>query len=786
MFPYIHAVSCAFLIGIWIGEVWVRQLDPNGAYISIWWWIAGENILLFILFRLLKGNINVIFLLAASLCLGITRLAIENEQANSDPLIPFRTKHISLIGKVQGRVSSPCSFPLQVTNIVINSKVHPIKSTLLIRSKDETVCNNINEGYTIQIRGILLAPKEKRNPGELSQRIFLLKDRLYHILWAREPPYILDSNPPPFPYNLIAKTRFQINHFATALTPFPFNSLLLGITIGQQSSIPQNIKDEFQYSGTTHLLVASGSNVSIVMSIVLTFLFLATRSRAPSLWKIFIAAIAVILYALLVGAEPSIWRASIMALIAFTALLTNSEKESLIALFVSGIILTANQPFVLFDLSFQLSFLSVLGIVLLSPRIMAILKPFPSWLTLPIAITLAAQLAITPVAIYYFQRLSLIAPIANLIAVPLATVILVATVITFFVSLIAWPIAQGLSFWTNAALWCMQKWISLCANLPGASLQTQAPTPWFFLIYYFLLLLWISWPNISAKAKISAACLILSLILLKIIFYQPPDFQTVFLDVGQGDAAVVFLHNKAITLLIDGGRANSSRYLIRFLQREGVKKIDYLILTHPHLDHLEGLLPVLDSFKVRRILQPDIPSLSLQYKTFLRKAATNNIPISYIHSKDKIFISPKSVLHILWPPKSLLTNTSSPINNNSLVMKLYYKDVTILFSGDIEKEAETLVWKEYRHNIRATILKVPHHGSIKGSLPPFIAATRPKISVISVGELNSYGHPHPATLATLERLSNQLYRTDQNGALVVESNGKEVWCRPMTGPTYYQ
>lgn len=276
------------------------------------------------------------------------------------------------------------------------------------------------------------------------------------------------------------------------------------------------------------------------------------------------------------------------------------------------------------------------------------------------------------------------------------------------------------------------------------------------------------------KYKISLAVFSLIIVLLPICFrFLVPSgevFCVVFLDVGQGDC--IFLKTPSgHTILVDGGgetkRSESTlgRWTLEpFLRHEGINTIDIVILTHPHEDHVQGLLPVLDDFKVRMVLEPGIPHGSKSYREFLSKVENRHIQYRRATRGQVIDFGDGVKAQILNPTSCRLYGTSDDFNNNSVVLRFSYGKSSLLLTGDAGIEAEESILSS-NIRVKSDILKIGHHGSRSATSEAWLDAVSPKYAVISVGKHNSFGHPSTQVLSTISDKNIVLYRTDINGAI---------------------
>ena len=270
-----------------------------------------------------------------------------------------------------------------------------------------------------------------------------------------------------------------------------------------------------------------------------------------------------------------------------------------------------------------------------------------------------------------------------------------------------------------------------------------------------------------------------ALVLLWAVVVQQPDrrLHLRVLDVGQGDA-LLLTTPAGHTILVDGG-PDAGRTLghlghyLPFWQR----RIDLLVLTHPHEDHLGGLVEVPARYEIGQVLETPYTLTNPLETAWLGELQTQRVPTTAAVRGMTVEVEPELALHVLAPDRDLLRGTHSDINNSSVVLRLVYQQVSMLLAGDIESEsgARLLAEASATAPLDATVLKVPHHGSASGLSDPLLAAIHPQLALVSVGADNPYGHPAPATLAALATAHTPVYRTDLNGTIDVSSDGAHLW-----------
>lgn len=248
-----------------------------------------------------------------------------------------------------------------------------------------------------------------------------------------------------------------------------------------------------------------------------------------------------------------------------------------------------------------------------------------------------------------------------------------------------------------------------------------------------------------------------------------------FIDVGQGDCILVISPNGSV-MLIDAGETTAGQKIVSYIKKSGITTIDKLVTTHPHADHIGGMQAVLNNFEVKKVYDSGFPHTTKTYENLLTKIDEKNIGFEIAQRGKQIDLDNNLVIDILHP-----TSTMKDINNNSIVLRITYDDVSFMLTGDAEKEAEEMILS-HSPNLQSQILKVGHHGSNTSTSSEFLNAVKPKITIIQVGKNNTYGHPTEEILSRLNSLGIEIYRNDLQGDIVVKTDGKtySVNTQPFT------
>jgi competence protein ComEC len=444
-------------------------------------------------------------------------------------------------------------------------------------------------------------------------------------------------------------------------------------------------------------------------------------------------------------------------------------------------------PGALFDLSFQLSFMAVLSLgyvienrkqdqpALPELRNKGVITRAVEQIKTGLLMTTAAVLGTAPIIALVFKQFPLYSPLTNLIVTPLVCfIILPLGFFTGFAALFFNISSMPLSPLTDAATHFSLRLIKLFSDIPYANLHIPDPSFSIIALYYLgLLFIFIN----GTKWRFLPLLLVLCVYMIS-PYLSDDSFKVTFLDVGQGDSALVELPDKRV-MLIDGGKYEPDmgrRVIAPHLWSKGIRRVDYLVATHPHPDHFGGFLYLMNNFKIGEIWLNG--EMSPESEIFFEKVKENKIHYE-IKRRGDLLEADKYKVHVLHPYDDFFADSErgdfSNYNSGSLVIKIESDKASILFTGDIEAEAEESL-TPLRKWLKSDIIKVPHHGGRTSSSEEFIEEVAPKAAVISVGRYNAYNHPNPATLERYKAAGARIYRTDIDGAVIVnlKDNGYSV------------
>ncbi|MBI5582312.1 MAG: DNA internalization-related competence protein ComEC/Rec2 [Deltaproteobacteria bacterium] len=591
--------------------------------------------------------------------------------------------------------------------------------------------------------------------------------------------------------------------------PFPINGLAQALITGDQSKIPREVREAFSRAGVSHLLAFSGLNLTLVGGLsYYLFRFLFSLSETLLLiinvrkWALIGTFFPVLGYTLLAGMGPSAARALVMVGMVITALLLNKYSDLLNSLALAALILLLISPEALFLPSFQLSFLAVWAIGTLLPRIFNPDSPwagrgnsfirrgaFYLWGTF--CVSLVCQLATAPAVAWWFHQVSLIGLISNLILVPLTGIL--ATPMGLLALILA-PVFSPLS---SLLFWVMQLMLQwtlgltrFFADLPLAFLIVPRPAFGEIGFFYLTLVFLFNWSKITRPAwwvSLSSLGMVLFFFSPQIKDFFSPPFRATFLDVGHG-SSILMEFPQGEKMLVDGGGSFNpefdlgERVVGPFLWNKKITRLEVVVLTHPHPDHLNGLPFILSKFKVRELWMNGDRADSPAFQRLEELIKQNKIPVVYpapgwSRSYSNVRVE---VLHS--PLESPIKKESASLsfhgqNNASLVLRLSYKDQHVLLPADIEAETEKSLLQR-PDSLPSQILQVPHHGSLTSSTIPFIEAVRPAYAIFSARPSPRLPLPRSEVIERYRERGAALFRTDRDGAVTcdLKTKGWEIEC----------
>lgn len=681
-------------------------------------------------------------------------------------------------------------FAFELEEVCIDSLCRPVSGQVLVAARGLDLHADLGDRLTL--RGQLQRPSPARNPGAFDYRAYLELESIHFLLALRRPEQVVagEKHPGPWLFEwVVLPVRHAVEESITRNLSGGPAGLLLGVLLGEKHALPDELRQDFRLTGLTHALVVSGLNVALV---VLFFLTAFKLCRIPERLALLLTLGAVALFALVTGLQAPVVRAGLMAGALLLGRLWQRPGEVYNGLGLAALIILGWQPASLLSLSFQLSFVATLSLVALSRPIAAF---FPAawrthpwageWVLLPLCACLAAQAGTAPLLAWHFNQFSPISLLANLVVLPLLNLALALGMLTALTGWCLPLVATAFNGSNYLVLELAIHLVDLFAGMPYASVSLARPGP-VALVCWVLLCFCLAFARRPAARRIA---LYTALVWGNTAVWAPrlrtPQLEVFFLDVGQGDAALVRLPDGR-ALLIDGGERSpdfdqGERVILPVLRHLGIDRLEAVVASHPHNDHIGGLIAVLEGVEVGHYLDNGQDCDTWTARRLRELVREKGIDYRALAAGDSLALGVVGGL-VLHPGAGFVSGSGQEpaggFNNGSVVLRLSYGEVDLLFAGDAEDDAEAalLGWGE---RLRCEVLKVPHHGSPTSSDSAFVAAVRPQVAVVSVGQHNKFHHPSPKVMARYEQQGVQVLRTDQRGAVVLRTDGRNLEWRTL-------
>jgi len=730
-------------------------------------------------------------------------------QGNRHPsrLIPLANLYKSVI--IEGTIIDPpkiidgkiAKINLRAQELILKEDTVPIDEYIVVTVYNHTP--RFKAGDKIRFPTRLRPFKNFNNPGNYNYEEAMRLKGLTCSASVSDGRRIvpMGSGYLPFPRDLIETIQKPVRDlFKKELDARDF-ALFRALILGERQGIDPGLREPFNRTGLGHMLAVSGLHIGLVAWAAF-FLFKWVLSRSYRLaleidvrkMAAFLTAFPVIGYTLLTGFQVSSQRAMIMILAFLGSLILGREREVWSTLALAGLIILFLDPNALFSISFQLSFMAVIGILWLTPAILdkfhytdnsqqekiSILNRLLAYFTGLVAVTASATIFLIPITCYYFHRISLVSIPANLTTVPILGMWIIPLGL---LSAVALPFSSNVSsFFLNLGAWGLNKMMTIIefwSHIPWSSIWTITPNLFeTFLFYSFIL--GIFFFKRRRWAKIGVA-LIATLILSDVAYwvYQVRfnrDLEVAFLDVGQGNAALVaFPGGKK--MIIDGGGFSRGSFdvgkmvVAPYLWHKKISEIDYMVLSHPQADHMNGLRFIAKIFRPKEFWYngDEVETATFrELKTIIKTGKIRRLLPGDL--RDGIEINGVRV-NILHPDPDgqplILEKDGKWLNNNSLVLKIAYRGKTFLFPGDLEKQGEEVLVSNAGERVKSDILLSPHHGSKTSSSREFLEMVQPGICIISSREGSSGNFPHQTVLDRLRHMGCRIIRISRSGAVEI-------------------
>jgi competence protein ComEC len=778
-----------FMVGISVGWQWNISL-----------WVSAGGMVLLVLAVLLLNRESIqrsVTLVCLLITAGLVKSTVDGKDLAPDNISnSIQTgRKVGIIARITDapRLSArSVRFVVEAESITVNNIRRTASGGILVSLLRENVSDSmlaaIAYGNTLRMKGELTLPPRAGNPGEFDLCRYLFVNGVYaQIFPEREhiPVIRTDTSVSVF-RSMVYDVRRSIAGKIDELFEVRESAFLKGLLLGERSELPQDIKLDFVNAGVMHILAVSGLHIVIVTMMLMVVLRII---RIPERARIILVICMLIYYAFLTGGSASVVRSVIMAIVFLVSKAIERKTDIYNVLAVSAIIILAYDARQLFQPGFQLSYAAVFSLVYFYPKVCSVRQIIPekyrNWPVMvmlqAVAVTIAATIGTIPFSAYYFGKISVIGVVVNIFAVPLSNAILclgmLATVVGYCSAWIADIYASATSFLTNCLLWS----VSVVADVPYAFLRARFDPLRFVALFGVIALMSNCMKQERRKRSLIAALFGINAVMYYLIAFSPQGnrLRVTFVDVGQGDAALVSFPDGQ-HVLVDAGPVSANydagaRVLLPLLRWNGIDRLDAVIVTHPHSDHLGGIRSLLRSIPVDAVVDAGSRTSSTLYDEYIRLLDSLNIPRATTHAGELLQFSNALRCYVLYPDSDdVLRNRN--LNNQSVVVKMQYGETSLLFSGDAESEAEGEMVRKYGSFLRSNLLKVGHHGSKTSSTEEFLKNIQPEVGIISVGRKNKFRHPSEEVIKRFKSGQCEILRTDKEGAIIFESDGKQ-WKR---------
>jgi len=799
-------ISAAFLTGLLMGPL---------TYWPIWLPVAAMPVFLCaIIIRRHRKALIIATVCLLALAGGALRYQSSLHTLDSTMLQYYNGRgDAKITGTVAGYPQvkgSSLEFKFSASEISVSGNVTNITGNALVLMP---FYSQLHYGDRLELYG---KPGTPQQFDDFDYEGFLSNQGIHSVIYYPR-SILLDAGGGIAPMAWIYGLREGLAASLSACLPEPQGSLASAILLGLRGSLPDSLMQSFYATGTTHLIAISGMNLTIVLGMIFAAaIWFFGRKNGLYIW---LSLALIWLYTILTGLPASMARAAIMGSVFLLAELLGRQRSGPAALALAGALMAAVDPAVLRDISFQLSFLSMLGLVYITPHLTSFAVPprtgkgsnyayyLKMFVVISFGATIAAVAATWPITAINFHAFSLVSAPATVFAMPSFPGIIITSMLTSVAGIIWQPLGIVIGWVAWLLLSYFMLVVQVFSSIPVAYIQNVQLQPWQAIAYYVLLaglLLFLNYrqtvsdfiKSLYLKARTGLASpqpdtfrplvpwllalLLTSNILIWTAFLMLPDGNlhvTVF-DVGQGESILIRTPDGQ-NILVDSGPdpVSASAQLGKTLPFWD-RKIELLILTQLQADHISGTLDLLRKYDINSAGLPPSSSKALLPTEIINGLNTRNVRLYRLHDGQQLNVGRDIRIDVLHPPPVLLSGTSDDVNNNSIVLRLVYGDVSFLLTADIGMDAERLLAGN-RADLRSSVLKVAHHGSRGSTSDEFLAIVNPSAAVISAGDVNRFGHPHKETLDRLHAVltNSNIFVTASCGNVEFITDGRKLWYR---------
>jgi len=679
---------------------------------------------------------------------------------------------------------------VQATEIRAGGGWRPADGHVLVRTAPFPA---FSYGDRVEVRG---RPETPPVFPDFSYKDYLARKGIYSLVrYARVSKLGTGAGQPLFA--LLYGIRSRAQRVIAQILPEPQAALLTGILLGLEAGIPRRLMDDFSATGTTHIIVISGFNITIIAGLLLAL----GRRTLGQKRATYATTVGIVAYTVLVGADAAVVRAAVMGIVYVWSLHLERQSEALTSLIFSALLMTLLDPWSLWDLGFQLSFLATLSLIRFTPTLQSRFELLldrlwpgdvpPQAMALlndALIVTLTAQIMTTPLIVSVFGRLSVVSLLTNFLILPIQPAVMIAGGVATLSGLVALPLGRLLAWFPWLTLTYTIRMVEWTARVPHASLDVgRFPRAWLLPYYCVLLTGPRFWSRLSQRMATFRVSLrkrlqpfwhpnvVLSVLALGALLswsaaLSMPDgrLHLHILDVGEGNAALIVTPGGG-QVLVDGG-PDPTRLLPRLgrIMPFWDRTIEWVVVTRLAAGHLAGLVPVLERYRVGGVLSAPGAGHGSTYQAWATQIAQRRVSLAHGHEGQQITLGQGAMLEVLAPPKGA--------NDKSLLLRLRWHEACFLLAQGLDEKEEEAVLHRYP-DLPCTVLVAGRNGSKHATSAPFLKAVRPGLVVIPVGADNRFGHPATEVLERVERSGARVLRTDQAGDIDLITDGQHYWLR---------